>query len=290
MAFTDTKTDDVSVLVAADWNAFVDYAESISGTTWWISGSYANHSGNLDKHYPSSLFRGWLDSVYAPTGVSSDTSGAITLSSGLKADSTSLWHDGPATQAYLYEVPQSALKSGTSYNSAVASAQITYYSEDDLTSLLDDNYAPSTTSHGLYAPSSLTKDRYTEYTNHSSNVTVHYTSGNLKNWIDSLYAPTSNIPQGALKSGSEYWKGYASAQIATYDGDYYPSGKVSSGFATISHMSLIPHGLGSIPTYANVEPSGLSVNFGTSCKLDATNITVYMTAAGSHNVFWTANI
>ena len=79
-----------------------------------------------------------------------DTSGQVTLTSGLKVDSTYLYHDGPATDLYLYQVPQKVLQSGAQYWQAYQSAQIalyseTYSSEGDLTSVLDDNYAPSGT-------------------------------------------------------------------------------------------------------------------------------------------------
>jgi hypothetical protein len=86
-------------------------------------------------------------------------------------------------------------------------------------------------------------------------------------------------------------------------GLYYPSalGKslmdfssntvlTKTGFASVSNGGTISHGLPGLPTYANVVPSGFSVNFGTTCKVDTTDITVYLTAAGSRNVFWTASI
>jgi len=62
-----------------------------------------------------------------------------------------------------------------------------------------------------------------------------------------------------------------------------------SGYDNVSNADTIAHGLPRLPTFANVVPSGFSVNFGTTCKVDTSNITVYMTAAGSRDVFWTAS-
>jgi len=61
------------------------------------------------------------------------------------------------------------------------------------------------------------------------------------------------------------------------------------GFSSISNGGTILHGLPRLPTFANVTPSGSAVNFGTTCKVDATNITVYMTAAGNRDIYWTAS-
>ena len=117
MAFNDTKNIE-DVINASDWNDFVDYVEDISGQTYWISGSYIGHSGNTDIHYPSSQFRTWLDQVYAPSGVSGDTSSQVTLSDGLEIDGVGLFHDAAAQTLGLNNVPQTVLASGTQYYQA----------------------------------------------------------------------------------------------------------------------------------------------------------------------------
>jgi len=63
----------------------------------------------------------------------------------------------------------------------------------------------------------------------------------------------------------------------------------ASGFDSVSDGGTIAHGLPRLPTYANITPSGNIVNFGATCKVDATNITVYLTIGGSRDVFWTAS-
>jgi len=65
---------------------------------------------------------------------------------------------------------------------------------------------------------------------------------------------------------------------------------VKSGYAEVANGGTIAHGLPDIPKYVNASPSGYSVNFGTTCAVDETNITVYMTAGGTRKVFWTASI
>jgi len=66
--------------------------------------------------------------------------------------------------------------------------------------------------------------------------------------------------------------------------------KSNSGYARVSSLSLIPHNLSNIPSFVNVSPSGMFVNFGISCKVDSENIRVYLTAMGLRDVFWTAKL
>ena len=66
--------------------------------------------------------------------------------------------------------------------------------------------------------------------------------------------------------------------------------ETSSGFEQVSHGDSFAHGLSATPTYANVVPSGSSVNFGVSCKVDNTKIYVYLTAPGTRNVYWMASV
>jgi len=63
---------------------------------------------------------------------------------------------------------------------------------------------------------------------------------------------------------------------------------IKTGYVNVTNGDTIAHGLSRLPTYANVSPSGFNVNFGVSCKVDETNITVYLTAIGSRDVFWLA--
>ena len=74
-------------------------------------------------------------------------------------------------------------------------------------------------------------------------------------------------------------------KIDNLNGTYAPSAMTKSGFASVSSASKIAHGLGSLPSYVNVTPSG-NVNFGTSCTVDTTNITVNLTAGGIRDVYW----
>ena len=161
--------------------AILDYKLKVSGSIYAHNLSAQTISGGTIIGYlPSSTLKSWFDGVYAPTGSSGDNSGQISLSSGLKADSTSIWGDGPATSMYLYEVPQKALKSGLVWTKAYKSAQIAYYNEADLTAVLDDTYFPSSLGHTLKA----------SYESHSGNADKHFPSSNLLSWLDGVYAPT----------------------------------------------------------------------------------------------------
>ena len=106
----------------------------------------------------------------------------------------------------------------------------------------------------------------------------------------------SGVAYDIYHSGSKYTSAYnwfveSGEKLSIISGSL--SNKITSinsGYTTISNGNTISHGLGSIPSYVNITPSGMDVNFGTTCKVDSTNITVYLTAAGSRNVFWTASL
>jgi len=65
---------------------------------------------------------------------------------------------------------------------------------------------------------------------------------------------------------------------------------VKNGFAQVSNGDSIAHNLPGIPRYASVTPSGMYINFGVSCRVDLSNIYVYMTAPGTRNVLWEASL
>ncbi len=64
-------------------------------------------------------------------GAGSDTSGAITLTSGLTSDD-SIYHDGPATNMFLNDIPESVIKSGSNWSKAYVSSQISLYTSSDV--------------------------------------------------------------------------------------------------------------------------------------------------------------
>ena len=68
------------------------------------------------------------------------------------------------------------------------------------------------------------------------------------------------------------------------------SALVKNGFAQKSNGETITHGLGAIPNNVSVTPSGMICNFGVNCKVDVSNITVYMTAPGTRDIFWEASV
>jgi len=106
-------------------------------------------------------------------------------------------------------------------------------------------------------------------------------SGNLakKSDLDKLYQESGTAGTDVAWSGASDFYGFSSNTAV-----------VKNGYATVSDGSTIAHGLSNTPKYANISPSGFSVNFGATCSVDDTNITVYLTAPGSRNVFWTASL
>lgn len=239
MVFNETKNIG-DVISASDWNDFVDYTETISGVAYWtsgqiilLSGAFWAHSSNADIHFPSSQIRSWLDGVYAPTGITSDVSSQLTIGNGL-VSTVSVYHDGsPGTLSVDFGTGDFQVASGSHLHSQYltqSTADGLYHpsGESNLTKLLDDNYAPSSL-----------------FNSHTSDNTIHYTSGSIKNWFDELYHPSgqgietssqvilssgltsdagiyhdgtqthlylNNVPQSVLKSGTEYWNAHLSSQ------------------------------------------------------------------------------
>ncbi|MBE3093952.1 MAG: hypothetical protein IMZ52_02895 [Actinobacteria bacterium] len=116
-------------------------------------------------------------------------------------------------------------------------------------------------------------------------------------------ALTSYLPSSAISSNS-ITENYLKISNSPTDGYYLQykddtdrltweeviASNVSTGFSTISNgYGAIGHSLGAIPKYVNITPSGSLYNFGASCKVDATNIYVYLTAMGSRSVYWYAS-
>jgi len=111
---------------------------------------------------------------------------------------------------------------------------------------------------------------------HSSNAALHFTESSID------HTNISNI-------GS-----YTHSQIDSKLDDLYNFSSNTSltktGYASVSNGDSIAHGLPGKPTYASITPSGFSINFGATCSVDSNNINVYLTTAGTRNVFWTASM
>jgi len=172
-----------------------------------------------------------------------------------------------------------------------------YNSEGDLTGLLDDNYAPSsaTKSHiddstihytsgqleGLFAPTGAAGDISSQVTLSSgltSDANIYHDGESTQMYLD-------DIPQGVLKSGAEYYKGYESGQILEA-GAFI---NVASGWESVADTGTIAHGLGAIPAHVTLTPSG-TVTFAIAFTVDSSDITVRMSAAGNRVVNWRAEV
>lgn len=106
---------------------------------------------------------------------------------------------------------------------------------------------------------------------------------------------SSNAKLGAdyVASGNEYSAAYASAQALKAHAFH---AKISSaylamnaGWASIADNDTIAHGLGALPRTHYVIPSG-DIAFAIATKIDATDITVRISAAGNRMVHWRAEL
>ena len=127
------------------------------------------------------------------------------------------------------------------------------------------------------------------YFGHSSNKDIHFPSSSIVDWLNSVYAPIGRA--GEAWSGAVEFYSFSS-NVKEELSDLYSfssnTSLIKTGYVNVTNGDTIAHGLSRLPTYANVSPSGFNVNFGVSCKVDETNITVYLTAIGSRDVFWLA--
>jgi hypothetical protein len=71
---------------------------------------------------------------------------------------------------------------------------------------------------------------------------------------------------------------------------HYVDSIQTSGWDTITDNDTIAHGLVGIPKYVNIVPSGSMSTYGISTRVDDTYIYVNLTAFGSRDVFWYANL
>jgi len=134
MAFTDTKSIG-DIIDQDDWNDFVDFTEDISSQTYWISSSYAGHSSNTDIHFPSSQITPWLDGLYAPSGVSGDTSSQVILVSGMTSTSN-IYHDGSTARLWLQYA--SSVMIGTPGDGDLTGGTLSWTESTKVTDALDD--------------------------------------------------------------------------------------------------------------------------------------------------------
>jgi len=203
------------VYIGSD-TSYGNYNFQVSGDVF-ISGNLTFKDGTISGLKAPTYNSGAANKKYVDDQVAtiSDMSSQVALSSGLTADDT-IWHDGTTTNMFLNNVPQNVLKSGSQYWKAYKSGQIalyseTYSNESDLTTDLDDDYAPS----------SLTKSRYDEYIGHSGNTSIHFTKNsiNLSDIVLDRWA--SATASGALKSVD--WNSFNNKQDALDGSEYYPS-------------------------------------------------------------------
>ena len=150
------------------------------------------------------------------------------------------------------------------------------------------------------------------YIGHSGNKDIHFPSSQIRPWLDAKYKGTGATIGGGI---SVWYDLSAGTGVTPFGGSVSISGTqaeilsilgyntissnaiaaynfsantalVKNGFATKANGETISHGLGTIPNHVSVTPSGMVCNFGVNCKVDVSNITVYITAPGTRELFW----
>lgn len=101
-------------------------------------------------------------------------------------------------------------------------------------------------------------------------------SSNLVTW-------KSNVTQSEMG----YLDGVTSDIQTQIDAIVGTTANFVSGWVLASSTAVISHGYGSLPPVVGVSPSG-SESFSYSLKVDATNLTVYLSASGQHCINWFA--
>jgi len=156
-------------------------------------------------------------------------------------------------------------------------------------------------SHSYTTPFYISGYRYSGALTTKSQLDAYYQQsgaiGGISSWYD-LSTSTGITPFGGSVSVSGTQAetisvlGYSNISSQAKQAYDFSSNSalVKNGFAQVAHGQTISHGIGSIPKHVSVVPSGASVNFGATCKVDSTNITVYLTALGTRDVFWSASL
>ncbi|MBE3093953.1 MAG: hypothetical protein IMZ52_02900 [Actinobacteria bacterium] len=123
----------------------------------------------------------------------------------------------------------------------------------------------------------------------------HLTSSGVKYTTAYKYINTSGaLLANLLASGNEYTSAYKSGQKSKTHAYH---AKISSTYLAVNYgwatttdgVATIAHGLLSLPKSHWVVPSGL-IAFGIVTKIDTTNITAQITAAGSRILQWWASV
>jgi len=279
MSFKDTKVDDTDIILAQDWNDLVDYTEAISSQTWPLSVSYDSHSGNKDIHFPSSQLTSWINGLYHPSA-----QGDFPYISTQSLSSNTIL----STTVDIVDKIRSKLQPDATFID-LNTNDVDIYTNSYSMIKFDGGITPHTVIGNINGDTEGDNHRvdFKWIQNASGGPTMFHInskSGNIavgKDVDDSGYTFDIN--------GSLYANNISSQSISSSSikGNLL---NISTGFAQVSSLSEIPHGLSSIPSYVNVTPSGNSINFGVSCKVDATNITVDLTIHGKRDVYWVAHL
>jgi hypothetical protein len=244
-----------------------------------IPSDVVKSGSNWDKAYASAQV--------ALYGSTSDTSSQVTLASASGINATGVfYHDADPITLFLNEIPQDVIKSGANWQNAYMSAQIANYDGGGISGWYDLDTGTGITAFGGAVAISGTQAETLTVADYiaSTNVIENYipSATAISRFADSASTQTKWYPSSLGKG--------VSSQVLDLKSFSSNTALVKSGFDSVTDGGTIAHGLGVIPAYASVSPSGNDVNFGASCKIDVTNITVYLTAPGTRDVFWTASI
>jgi len=218
---------------------------------------------------------------------------------------------------------ESFMASGDEYSKAYASAQIAFYDSshvdhDQTTNFvanehIDHSTVSITAGNGLTGGGTIASTRdmavgagtgigvnandieVLGYATISANAKLgadYVASGNEYSAAYNWYTESSQSISTKLASlesfaasGDEYSSAYASAQLLK-EGAFR---KVATGYASVADGGTIAHTLGSVPKAVQITPSG-AITFAVAYTVDATNITVRISAAGSRVVNWRAEV
>jgi len=276
-----------------------DVAWSGAAGFYTVSSNYYGHSSNKLIHAPSSNLKTWFDTIYEPIGASGEKWSGASDFYGFSSNAKSIYH------------PSGFVISGQEYSQAYASAQIALYKIQhgitswDNTEFINSGIKWNGTNWIAMPSGGSGGDGSSQWTNrtggiyYENEVSIGHAGFDLGNYKFQVSGPT-------YLSGQVTFKGSTFSGLAD---PTFPSGaankhyvdtissninskiiETSNGYANIQSGDSISHGLSSTPSYASVSPSGMSINFGASCRIEGSNIIAYLTAPGYRNVFWTASL
>jgi hypothetical protein len=238
-------------------------------------------------HASASQYTNWLVSGEKLSRWFTDSSNKLGESSQKYTDLYT-WYGVSVSSSQYPNWLASGEKLSRWYTESSAKISLDFYNSGEKTWDAWKWYSASSAQFGNWLASGEKLSRW--YTESSMKIAEAIYNSGAKNyevwkWFDS----SGNQFDNWLDSGEKLsrWFSESSQILGNLQAGFAPSNMRRYGWASVADAGTIAHGIGAVPTYTTVSPSGASPIV-YSFKVDATNITVYHTSPDSEVFSWHA--